>query len=160
MGVDKSLIVIVWFLTVISGVLLLLRTTTPVHLCLGFIYYPVFSKFLFHSIQQSSFQNGQSRLTLYTAGHLHAALPHCWHSCAPIVHTAVPQENNEHGLVYLRCSVQAARLCRGSPVQCPANFYAIYINKCAAQLTSPLMIPCMFQSFVDYFVGEGSGILW
>ena len=28
---------------------------------------------------------------------------HCSHSRAPIVHTAVPRENNEHGCVYLRC---------------------------------------------------------
>ena len=43
-----------------------------------------------------------TRVTLYTAGHLHTA--HCWHSRAPIVHTAVPRENNEHGCVYLRCT--------------------------------------------------------
>ena len=43
------------------------------------------------------------RVTLYTAGHLHTAVPHCWHSRAPIVHTAMPRENNEHGCVYLRC---------------------------------------------------------
>ena len=45
-----------------------------------------------------------SRVILYTAGHLHTAVPHCSHSRAPIVHTAVPRENNEHGCVYLRCS--------------------------------------------------------
>ena len=44
-----------------------------------------------------------ARVTLYTAGHLHTAVPHCSHSHAPIVHPAVPQENNEHGCVYLRC---------------------------------------------------------
>ena len=44
-----------------------------------------------------------ARVILYTAGHLHTAVPHCWHSRAPIVHTAVPRENNEHGCVYLRC---------------------------------------------------------
>ena len=44
-----------------------------------------------------------TRVTLYTAGHLHTAGPHCWHSRAPIVHTAVPRENNENGCVYLRC---------------------------------------------------------
>ena len=44
-----------------------------------------------------------SRVTLYTAGHLHTAVPHCTHSHVPIVHTAVPRENNEHGCVYLRC---------------------------------------------------------
>ena len=44
-----------------------------------------------------------SRVTLYTAGHLHTAVPHCSHSRAPIVHTAVLRENNEHGCVYLRC---------------------------------------------------------
>ena len=32
--------------------------------------------------------------------HSHA---HCSHSRAPVVHTAVPRENNEHGCVYLRC---------------------------------------------------------
>ena len=45
-----------------------------------------------------------TRVTLYTAGLLHTAVPHCWHSRAPIVHTAVPRENNEHGCVYLRCT--------------------------------------------------------
>ena len=45
----------------------------------------------------------KSRVTLYTAGHLHTAVPHCSHSRAPIVHTAVLRENNEHGCVYLRC---------------------------------------------------------
>ena len=45
----------------------------------------------------------RSRVTLYTAGHLRTAVPHCSHSRAPIVHTAVPRENNEHGCVYLRC---------------------------------------------------------
>ena len=44
-----------------------------------------------------------SRVTLYTTGHLRTAVPHCSHSRAPIVHTTVPQENNEHGCVYLRC---------------------------------------------------------
>ena len=44
-----------------------------------------------------------SRVTLYTAGLLHTAVPHRSHSRAPIVHTAVPRENNEHGCVYLRC---------------------------------------------------------
>ena len=44
-----------------------------------------------------------SRVTLYTAGHLHTAVPYCSHSRAPIVHTAVPRENNEHGCVYLHC---------------------------------------------------------
>ena len=47
--------------------------------------------------------SSHSRVTLYTAGHLHTAVPHCSHSRAPIVHTAVPRENNEHGCVYLRC---------------------------------------------------------
>ena len=46
---------------------------------------------------------GNARVTLYIAGHLHTAVPHCSHSRAPIVHTAVPRENNEHGCVYLRC---------------------------------------------------------
>ena len=59
----------------------------------------------------------RSRVTLYTAGHLHTAVPHCWHSRAPIVPTAVSRENNEHGCVYLQGCVQAVRLCRGSPVK-------------------------------------------
>ena len=45
-----------------------------------------------------------TRVTLYTARHLHTAVPHCSHSRAPIVHTAVPRENNEHSCVYLRCT--------------------------------------------------------
>ena len=68
--------------------------------------------------QTSSTTFSVPRVTLYTAGHLHTAVPHCWHnraptvhtavphcsdSRAPIVHTAVPRENNEHGWVYLRC---------------------------------------------------------
>ena len=46
-----------------------------------------------------------TRVTLYTAGHSHTAVPHCSHSRAPILHTAVtrPREKNEHGCVYLRC---------------------------------------------------------
>ena len=44
-----------------------------------------------------------TRVTPYTAGQLHTAVPHCSHSRAPIVHTAVLRENNEHGCVYLRC---------------------------------------------------------
>ena len=49
-------------------------------------------------------EESNSRVTLYTAGHLHTAVPHCSHSRAPIVHTAVLRENNEHGFVYLRCT--------------------------------------------------------
>ena len=45
----------------------------------------------------------KSRVTLYTVGHLHTAAPHCSHCRAPIVHTAVPREDNEHGCVYLHC---------------------------------------------------------
>ena len=52
---------------------------------------------------QAVCQLTNTRVTLYTAGHLHTAVPHCSHSRAPIVHTAVPRENNEHGCVYLRC---------------------------------------------------------
>ena len=43
-SVDKWLIVIVWFLRVISGVLVLLGTTTPVQLFWGFIYRPASSE--------------------------------------------------------------------------------------------------------------------
>ena len=49
-----------------------------------------------------------TRVTLYTAGHLHTAVPHCSHSRAPIVHTALPRENNEHDCVYLRCMLCAS----------------------------------------------------
>ena len=52
---------------------------------------------------ESEREQRNSRVTLYTAGHLHTAVPYCSHSRAPIVHTAVPRENNEHGCVYLRC---------------------------------------------------------
>ena len=38
----------------------------------------------------SVFKTPSSRVTHYTAGHLHTAVPHCSHSRAPIVHTAVP----------------------------------------------------------------------
>ena len=44
-----------------------------------------------------------TRVTLYTAGHLHTAVSHCWHNRAPIVHTAVSRKNNEHGCVCLCC---------------------------------------------------------
>ena len=55
------------------------------------------------SMSNYLYANIYTRVTLYTAGHLHTAVPHCSHSRAPIVHTAVPRENNEHGCVYLRC---------------------------------------------------------
>ena len=81
-----------------------------------------------------------SRVTLYTAGHLHTAVPHCSHSRAPIVHTAVPplftqpcpivhtavphcSHSRAPGEQWARLWVftlqgclQAAWLCRGSPV--------------------------------------------
>ena len=61
-----------------------------------------------------------SRVTLYTAGHLHTAVPNCSHSRAPIVHTAVPRENNEHGCVYLRCRAvcKLPGCVEGHPWQC------------------------------------------
>ena len=73
---------------------------------------------LFGKIRWTS--NGQSRVTLYTAGHLHTAVPHCSHSRAPIVHTAVPRENNEHGCVYLRCTAvcKLPGCAEGHPWQC------------------------------------------
>ena len=55
------------------------------------------------SIRQLTSTIAYSRVTLYTAGRLHTTVPHCSHSRAPIVHTAVPWENNDHGCVYLRC---------------------------------------------------------
>ena len=56
-----------------------------------------------HPTDEVRKESSESWVTLYTAGHLHTAVPHCSHSRAPIVHTAVPRENNEHGCVYLRC---------------------------------------------------------
>ena len=66
------------------------------------------------------YSSTQSRVTLYTAGHLHTAVPHCSHSRAPIVHTAVPRENNEHGCVYLRCRAvcKLPGCVEGHPWQC------------------------------------------
>ena len=58
---------------------------------------------LYYQFLSEIYYSPQPRVTLYTAGHLHTAVPHCSHSRAPIVHTAVPRENNEHGCVYLRC---------------------------------------------------------
>ena len=64
-----------------------------------------------------------SRVTLYTAGHLHTAVPHCSHSRAPIVHTAVPRENNEHGCVYLICRAvcKLPGCVEGHPWTCTSN---------------------------------------
>ena len=64
-----------------------------------------------------------SRVTLYTAVHLHTAMPHCSHSRAPIVHTAVPRENNEHGCVYLRCRAvcKLPGCVEGHPCHCNAR---------------------------------------
>ena len=53
----------------------------------------------------------KSRVTLYTAGQLHTAVPHCSHSRAP---------GEQWARLYvftLQGCVQAARLCRGSPVK-------------------------------------------
>ena len=62
------------------------------------------SPWLYCFIAVFPWHHSLSRVTLYTAGHLHTAVPHCSHSRAPIVHTAVPRENNEHGCEYLRCT--------------------------------------------------------
>ena len=51
-----------------------------------------------------------SRVTLYTAGHLHTAVPHCSHSRAP------GEQWARLCVFTLQGCVQAARLCRGSPV--------------------------------------------
>ena len=66
---------------------------------------------------------GELRVTLYTTGHLHTAVPHCSHSRAPIVHTAVPRENNEHGCVYLRCRAvcKLPGCVEGHPCNWPTN---------------------------------------
>ena len=72
----------------------------------------------------------KSRVTLYTAGHLHTAVPHCSHSRAPIVHTAVPRENNEHGCVYLRCRAvcKLPGCVEGHPWKC--YFDKTYVISC------------------------------
>ena len=59
-----------------------------------------------------------SRVTLYTAGHLHTAVPHCSHNRAPhSSHSRAPGEQWARLCVFtLQGCVQAARLCRGSPV--------------------------------------------
>ena len=69
-----------------------------------------------------------SRVTLYTAGHLHTVVPHCSHSRTPIVHTAVPRENNEHGCVYLRCRAvcKLPGCVEGHPWYCP------YVSRCSS----------------------------
>ena len=54
--------------------------------------------------------NEISRVTLYTAEHLHTAVPHCSHSRAPIVHTAVPRENND-----MAVCIYVAGLCASCP---------------------------------------------
>ena len=74
--------------------------------------------------------HSQSRVTLYTAGHLHTAVPHCSHSRAPIVHTAVPRENNEHGCVYLRCTAvcKLPGCVEGHPCQCEDTKVSLIIR--------------------------------
>ena len=51
-----------------------------------------------------------SRVTLYTAGHMHTVVPHCSHSGAP------GEQWARLCVFTLQGCVQAARLCRGSPV--------------------------------------------
>ena len=51
-----------------------------------------------------------SRVALYTAGHLHTAVPHCSHSRAP------GEQWARLCVFTLQGCMQAARLCRGSPV--------------------------------------------
>ena len=51
-----------------------------------------------------------SRVTLYTAGHLHTAVAHCSHSRAP------GEQWARLCVFTLQGCLQAARLCRGSPV--------------------------------------------
>ena len=51
-----------------------------------------------------------TRVTLYSAGHLHTAVPHCSHSRAP------GEQWARLCVFTLQGCVQAARLCRGSPV--------------------------------------------
>ena len=78
-----------------------------------------------------------SRVTLYTAGHLHTAVPHCSHSRAPIVHTAVPRENNEHGCVYLRCRAvcKLPGCVEGHPCHCTLKFKFSHFGQIIAGCT-------------------------
>ena len=62
--------------------------------------------------ESKQFTKKHMQMTLYTAGHLHTAVPHCSHSRAP---------GEQWARLYvftLQGCVQAARLCRGSPVIC------------------------------------------
>ena len=90
-----------------------------------------------------------SRVTLYTAGHLHTAVPHCSHSRAPIVHTAVPRENNEHGCVYLRCTAvcKLPGCVEGHPCMCDIQIIYIFL----------LSSFTVFFFFFFFFGGGGGG---
>ena len=75
------------------------------------------------------------RVTLYTAGHLHTAVPHCSHSRAPLFtqscshcsHSRAPGEQWARLCVFtLHGCVQAARLCRGSPVSSRPFKFVLY----------------------------------
>ena len=79
-----------------------------------------------------------ARVTLYTAGHLHTAVPHCWYSRAPIVHTAVPPlftqpcpgEQWARLCVFtLQGCVQAARLCRWPVVMYKGQNTGTYLTQ-------------------------------
>ena len=75
-----------------------------------------------------TYESHISRVTLYTAGHLHTAVLHCSHSRAHIVHTAVPRVNNGHGCVYLRCRAvcKLPGCVEGHPCICSPTQYVIF----------------------------------
>ena len=106
----------------------------------------------------------KSRVTLYTAGHLRTAVPHCSHSRAPIVHTAVPRENNEHGCVYLRCRAvcKLPGCVEGHPCKCQRCSY------CSLEMVNwihpTLFLPCVYLTILGskliYVVKMGPQVLF
>ena len=90
-----------------------------------------------------SYQDSQStnaRVTLYTAGHLHTAVPRCSHSRAP------GEQWARLCVFTLQDCLQAAWLCRGSPVKRlkDKNLFLEYVidNKCFKRYTELLYLRC------------------
>ena len=105
-----------------------------------------------------------SRVTLYTAGHLHTAVPHCSHSRAPIVHTAVPRENNEHDCVYLRCrAVYKLPGCvEGHPWHCGFMLFCtiIYSNGHISLLIAIIYVLCITDNTYSISKVGTHAVLW
>ena len=110
-------------------------------------WYKMKIHFMFHKNNPAQ----KSRVTLYTAGHLHTAVPHCSHSRAPIVHTAVPRENNEHGCVYLRrravCKLPGC--VEGHPWKCYHHYNDVVMGTIASQITSLTIVYSTVYSDAD-----------